>query len=171
MSNTKPEENTAFVFILALALPTGIAYWLGGQGWAIGIFVLLVLGFISMALENRKASKSNADKHRKVPNKPQSYSTASNSASETSSHYERKRKVIDEIQFEYRPADGSQGVYTVQVYKGIRGNLEGYCHERDDVRTFRPDRIINNEVVRTATGEVMSLKEWRALFTKKKEPA
>lgn len=76
----------------------------------------------------------------------------------------RNASIIDEIQFEYVTAEGILGTYTVQAYKGLRGNIEGFCVEREDIRTFVPDRIVNSTVVRTETGEILTLKEWRAMF-------
>ena len=70
---------------------------------------------------------------------------------------------IDQIHFEYKTKEDVQDFYTVNVYKGINGNIEGWCHERDAVRQFRKDRIINGLITRTETGESMTIKEWRKI--------
>lgn len=79
-----------------------------------------------------------------------------------------RRKYIDKIQFEYRTASGNQQTYTVLVYKGLRGNLEGWCIEREGIRTFLPERIVNKEITKIDTGEILVLKDWRASFRKTK---
>ena len=71
---------------------------------------------------------------------------------------------MDTINFEYRTGEGIQGFYTVQVSTGITGNIKGWCEEREDSREFRIDRIINDSITRTETGEVMTVKEWRKLM-------
>lgn len=131
----------------------GMAY-LSGVGWAIAAGVLITFYYLGQILNNQPSSDKNSTK----PDSNQRYNTQSKPRT--------RSKVIDEIQFSYRPAHGEEGVYTVKLTKGLRGNMEGYCDERDDIRTFRIDRIVNSEITRTATGEVMTVKEWRAMFRK-----
>ena len=153
---------------LAVLIFSGIAYYFGGKGWALGVAVLLIIGMIGNLIEILK-------------NKFQQSETNSNSIISTSYDsddidYEEdeveeikpRNKYIDKIQFEYRTASGNEQIYTVLVYKGLRGNLEGWCIEREGIRTFLPERIVNNEVTKLDTGEVLALKDWRASFRKTK---
>ncbi|CCK75025.1 hypothetical protein OLEAN_C08490 [Oleispira antarctica RB-8] len=154
---------------LAVLIFSGIAYYFGGKGWAIGVAVLLIIGMIGNLIEILK-------------NKFQQSETNSDSIISTSYYsdddidYEEdeveetkpRNKYIDKIQFEYRTASGNKQTYTVLVYKGLRGDLEGWCIERDGIRTFLPERIVNKEVTKLDTGEVLTLKDWRASFRNSK---
>lgn len=158
MSNTHKPEDYAFSakeIFLAISIGCGIAFFLGGAAWAIGVFiVLLILAIINKAKTSAGTPANTA---------PQQGTYRPSTTSKTPRQPARPR-IIDEIQFSYIPAHGEQNTYTVKVAKGIRGNIEGYCDERDDIRTFRIDRIVNSEITRVSTGEVLTVKEWRALF-------
>lgn len=161
-SNESQEPNTKEIIIGSLFF-TAIAAYFGGTGWAVGILIFCIIGAIGIFFESKKESSSTKNRdsntgintyysNESAPFTPKSKSRSSNN------------RIIDQIQFDYIPAHGQKGTYTVKVAKGLRGNIEGYCDERDDLRTFRIDRIVKSEITRTATGEVMSVKEWRALF-------
>ena len=127
--------------------------FLVGPFWGVSVFLISFVSWLSY----RNSDQSNPDQFKDhIPERSSQRPVS------------RRKKVIDEIQFDYIPAHGTKGTYTVKVVKGLRGNIEGYCHERVDIRTFRIDRIVDDTVIRTETGEVMSLKQWRSIFRKSK---
>ncbi len=103
--------------------------------------------------------KSNSEKQAKNSS-GSNYQKTSTIPTKTSRH----KSSMDTINFEYRTAEGIEGNYTVQVYKGITGNIHGWCDEREDTREFRIDRIKNDSITRVETGEIMTVKEWRKLM-------
>lgn len=168
-----PYFGAAFLFAL-------FGYWIADTA---GFVVFLILGCIASAVnfvnDHKTETESSVDERIKKSvakdwKKPKQKANLNlNPVSDDGDFFKlnrdrqkryRNAETIDEIQFEYVTYEGNRGTYTVQAYKGLRGNIEGYCVERDDIRTFVPDRIVDSTVIRTETGEILTLKEWRALF-------
>lgn len=158
-------SEMTFPFVIGSSLfSAAIAGYFGGTGWAITIGILMFFTGLSKLWDERK-TKQQAKQH--------TYNDLENIQDNTAPTTTPKprKKYIDQINFEYRTKEGLQDFYTVNVYKGITGNIEGWCHEREDVRTFRIDRIINDNITRTETGEVLTVKEWRKAMREKNAQA
>lgn len=142
-----------------------IAYFLGGINWAIGTAILFTIVSINIIFDIIKSDK----KDNSEMLDPSFYNAPSDNFKDDECEETKPRnKYIDKIQFEYRTASGNKQTYTVLVYKGLRGDLEGWCIEREGIRTFLPERIVNKEVTKLDTGEVLALKDWRASFRNSK---
>jgi hypothetical protein len=141
-------------FIVNLVVTTCVYFWLG-TNWATGFFILIFLGTMNILWEEYQSNKNTT--------KPKDTSQPNNARSSTpyKPKSSSRNKSIDTINFEYKTKEGIISFYTVNVYKGINGNIEGWCHERNAVREFRKDRIINDTITRTETGEQMTTKEGR----------
>lgn len=82
--------------------------------------------------------------------------------------YQKKTKppkdmaIYDSVRFQYRDFNGDMTERTVDVVSGKRGEeFKGYCHFRNDIRTFYFSRIEGDEVINVATGEIMTPMAWR----------
>ena len=150
------DNKSTLKFVFGASLTFGaIAGYFGGTWWAIIIGALFFITGISIINDQKKDQKN------KSSNKPKN--TTSPTPHTKAKTQTKTRPIIDVIKFEYRTKEGIKDFYTVDVHKGINGNIEGWCHERDANREFRKDRIIGNSIIRIETGEVMSVKEWRKL--------
>ncbi|QYW01734.1 hypothetical protein CPT_Ptah_019 [Stenotrophomonas phage Ptah] len=58
--------------------------------------------------------------------------------------------------FKYSDRDGAVTERTVEVNRFSAEHIIGYCYLRRCRRTFRIDRIVNDEVIDTTTGEVIN---------------
>lgn len=158
MLSIKDLLKTGPLLILIFSL---IAYYFGGINWAIGTAILFTIICINIIFDIVKEGKKD---NSEILDKSFYTSSADNLDNNESEETKPRNKYIDKIQFEYRTASGNKQTYTVLLYKGLRGELEGWCFERDGIRTFLPERIVNSEVTKISTGEVLKLKEWRASF-------
>ena len=52
-------------------------------------------------------------------------------------------------------------VKVLKIHSQNRDKFTGHCHFKNDARTFYYKRIIEFEVVRVQTGEIMTPMEWR----------
>lgn len=155
-------ENMTWKFgLITTAILIIISFFLGGTGWAIGVGVFCFLAVFQLMYDQWKNEKESNEAYEYKPVTNDTFARKTHSSP-------NKEKLIDKIQFYYRPKDGEESIYTVDVYKGINGNIEGFCHERGAVREFRKDRILNDEITRIETGEVLSVKEWRKAMVKNK---
>lgn len=64
------------------------------------------------------------------------------------------------VAFKYTNAEGLTALREVDVKAVDNIYLKGYCHSRNAIRTFRIDRIKNDEIVIRHTGEVVSVDAW-----------
>ncbi|MDH2998091.1 hypothetical protein A1D22_09405 [Pasteurellaceae bacterium LFhippo2] len=70
-----------------------------------------------------------------------------------------KSKGKENIQFWYTDFEGNFTLRNVDV-RSLNGEyLEAYCHDKEDMRTFRVERI-DNEIIDLSTGEVLSKEQW-----------
>lgn len=67
---------------------------------------------------------------------------------------------IDHIQFTYKTQDLRINTYTLSVTHFSSDKMTGYCYERKAQRSFFPENIVNLEVVRVTTGEVLTVNQW-----------
>ena len=66
------------------------------------------------------------------------------------------------IRFKYCDFEGDITERTVDIKSGKRGNkFKGYCHLRNEIRTFYFSRIDGFEIINVETGEIMTPMEWR----------
>lgn len=72
----------------------------------------------------------------------------------------RRGNVIDHILISYVDSIGFETEREVTVYSLDGYYLKGFCHLRDEFRTFRIDNIVG-DVMRIETGELLSPEDWR----------
>lgn len=161
MKKEKPELTWTPTF-MTLALVFGITYWIGGLGWAIGVSIVAFFMLLQIMYEEYKVREE-----KKKASNTQYGNEYTTSTVNPTYRKPSQNKIIDTIQFEYTPNGGELDTYTVDVTKGINGNIEGWCHEREAPREFRKDRIKNSEITRLETGELLTVKEWRKAMMKK----
>jgi hypothetical protein len=69
---------------------------------------------------------------------------------------------LDTIKFKYKDYEGNITERVVDFHTGKRGDIfKGFCHLREENRTFYYSRIAGMEVINVNTGEVMKPMEWR----------
>lgn len=69
-------------------------------------------------------------------------------------------KVYLEIAFNYKNSNEKITYRDVNVTSCDGIHITGYCHVRRALRTFRLDRIVNDEVIMRHTGEIISCSDW-----------
>jgi hypothetical protein len=69
-------------------------------------------------------------------------------------------EALDYIQFRYVTLKGEEDTYTLAVTGQSNGKIIGHCYERNDERSFFPDSIINGEVIRISTSEILPTYAW-----------
>lgn len=133
----------------------GIAYWLGGAWFGIPVFAILTFSYFSPSRSDPAGKVSEKDKKR--------YDSAVKDIRNISKPRQSKKstRVLDTITFRYRDAEDNETERTVDLYTGIRGDkFRGYCHLRQEERTFYFYRIISSEVIRPETGEILEFGDW-----------
>lgn len=141
-----------FVLFVLVGTLGAIGSIFGVWGFVIAIIMLAIL----IILANNNNTTENFAKTNTIPNNnvpPQKLSSP-----------------INTIQFGYTDNDGNYSYRTVDIKKLDSEYLEAFCHKRQDMRTFRLDRM-HNEIVDVSTGEILSKSEWlkykRAIKSKK----
>jgi hypothetical protein len=77
-------------------------------------------------------------------------------------HKPKENDIYGTVRFKYRDFDGNITERTVDVITGKRGDkFKGYCHLREEIRTFYFSRIHGFELIDVETGEVTTPMEWR----------
>lgn len=72
-------------------------------------------------------------------------------------HNEYKNKNISTITFSYKDAEGFLTKRTVDIYSIDDPYIQGFCHLRNEERTFIIDRIVGNVIYQ---GKSLSVQEW-----------
>ncbi|WP_028301565.1 hypothetical protein [Oceanospirillum beijerinckii] len=67
---------------------------------------------------------------------------------------------LRKVSFVYQDAGGSISEREVSIDSVSSDCFTGHCYLRGEVRTFRFDRIVNEEVLILGTGEIMSSYAW-----------
>ena len=80
--------------------------------------------------------------------------------------YSKNKKLLEYIAFSYTDSNGSPTYREVDVKKVDEDYITGYCHTRRKLRTFRIDRVTDNEVVVRDSGEVLNVYDWIVLLYK-----
>lgn len=71
-------------------------------------------------------------------------------------------RILDRVKFKYSDYEGNITERIVDVTSGKKGEqFTGHCHLKNDARTFYYKRIIDFEVIRVNTGEIMTPMAWR----------
>ncbi|KAB7668131.1 WYL domain-containing protein [Plesiomonas shigelloides] len=68
------------------------------------------------------------------------------------------------VAFSYKDSQGDTTYREVDVKKVGDEYITGYCHLRQQIRTFRTDRIISNEIILRESGEIMDIDDWLELI-------
>lgn len=68
------------------------------------------------------------------------------------------------VAFIYEDSQGKVTKRDVDVREFDGEHITGFCHIRKQLRTFRSDRILNDEIILRNTGEVMSVNDWLSLI-------
>ncbi|EHM7432286.1 hypothetical protein KGV77_004233 [Escherichia coli] len=68
------------------------------------------------------------------------------------------------VAFIYEDSQGKVTRRDVDVRAFDGEYITGFCHIRKQLRTFRSDRILNDEIILRNTGEVMSVSDWVSLI-------
>lgn len=68
------------------------------------------------------------------------------------------------VAFSYKDSQGDTTYREVDVKKVGDEYITGYCHLRQQIRTFRTDRIISNEIILRESGEIMDIDDWLGLI-------
>lgn len=68
------------------------------------------------------------------------------------------------VAFIYEDSQGKVTKRDVDVRAFDGEYITGFCHIRRQLRTFRSDRILNDEIILRNTGEVMSVSDWVSLI-------
>lgn len=68
------------------------------------------------------------------------------------------------VAFIYEDSKGKVTRRDVDVRAFDGEYITGFCHIRRQLRTFRCDRILNDEIILRNTGEIMSVSNWTSLF-------
>lgn len=68
------------------------------------------------------------------------------------------------VVFIYEDSQGKITKRDVDVRAFDGEYITGFCHIRRQLRTFRSDLILNDEIILRNTGEVMSVSDWLSLF-------
>lgn len=155
--------------VIFLFIVIGATAKLFGDGWA--FFVLCVLMGVG-AWGNWK-DKQKATQDEKLPEidkgKTETKKTIENKI--TTLKPKSSPKVAKEtIQFWYTDFEGNLSHRIVDVKELDDEYLEAYCHEKEDWRTFRVERI-DDEIVDINTGEILTKTDWLAnhgIYTIKK---
>ena len=134
------------------------------------IFFLFLLclkrGYSSVKPSEAEDGKSGCD------NDQQSNSNVITSEQSTTNRYERSylqgRKNIQTVEFSYTNAEGVGSKRIVDVKEKKEEYFSGYCHFRNEKRTFRYDRI-DGDIVIISTGEVVSPENFSGQWSKKSE--
>lgn len=71
-----------------------------------------------------------------------------------------KNSKILNIAFSYIDSNDEYTYREVDVKKVDKEYISGYCHLRSRVRTFRLDRIQNDEIVNLDSGEILDVEDW-----------
>lgn len=66
--------------------------------------------------------------------------------------------------FMYEDSQGKVTKRDVDVRAFDGEYITGFCHTRRQLRTFRADRILNDEITLRNTGEIISMSDWISLF-------
>lgn len=69
-------------------------------------------------------------------------------------------KELLEIAFNYKNSNEKITYRDVNVTSCNGVHITGFCHVRKALRTFRVDRIVNNEVIIRRTGEIITSSDW-----------
>lgn len=80
--------------------------------------------------------------------------------------YSKSKSLLEYIAFSYTDSNGSSTYREVDVKKVDEDYITGYCHTRRKLRTFRIDRVTDNEVVVRDSGEVLNVYDWIVLLYK-----
>ncbi|QCT18549.1 WYL domain-containing protein [Jejubacter calystegiae] len=81
-------------------------------------------------------------------------------------HTQSKKKprianvALKNISFSYTNSNGDFSYREVDVSKVDEDYIFGYCHMRRQLRTFRLDRIENEEVIVRESGEILNVYDW-----------
>lgn len=159
--NSNDYQITFVQLISFYILFCGLGGWIGGAPIAILAFLLTTIVFIS----NRIKTSGKASSEASV--KTSGNSSIKPKAVSVSTELPKIRGAIDHVQFNYKTQDMRKGTYTVAVQKFSSDKFTGYCYERNGERSFFPDSIVGNEVVRTSSGEVLTVDEWLAEHNRK----
>ncbi|TLX57862.1 hypothetical protein DN826_06405 [Stutzerimonas nosocomialis] len=152
-----------------LAVP--FLWFFDWQTWAwicAGIFyTLIIAGWLSQALEVYRANKATPQSPFKSDFVTGRRNAESCSVDDDEDDYgETIWTGSKRIRFAYRNAmsDGSDREVTVHKVEAGSGHdddiyFQGYCHLRNEPRTFRLDRVKGRKVVDTGTGEIGTLRQ------------
>ncbi|WP_226019918.1 WYL domain-containing protein [Serratia symbiotica] len=148
--------------------------------------VIVLLGIIGLILEKNKAPYDDGEKKQQKPQQkhqginrptpnPKSFKV---NLPDTKKPYQPKKALIKKnkktpkrnplskntqlknIAFNYTNSNGVFTYREVDVKKVDENYVFGYCHSRQQMRTFRLDRIEDDEVIIRDSGEVLNVYDW-----------
>lgn len=110
-----------------------------------GLIVLCIIVFLILKMgKSNKAPKNKKNKATRIKRES------------------KEKTILDTVRFKYRDFDDNITERTVDVMTGKRGNkFKGYCHLREETRTFYFTRICGSEVTDVVTGEVTTAMGWQ----------
>lgn len=142
------------LFIL-IAIVGAIGSYFGGEWAVVATAVLIGLGFWADREEKKKQKQEQANSNELLETSPQIIQ-------QTKPSKKAQNKTNKEtIQFWYTDFEGNLTHRTVDVKKLDSEYLEAYCHDREDMRTFRVERI-DDEIIDLSTGEILTKTDWLA---------
>lgn len=162
---------------------------------AIGLSLFALIGFILISFEKHFRSKSRIEEiHTPTANistithdnfqKPspkvfkrpgnhnrETFSPKISTAHSFCSDFFEMHSAKDYIQFRYVTLAGEEDTYTLAAIGYSNKKIKGYCYERRSERSFFPDSIVDGEVIRIKTAEIVNITDWLGYtFNAKPEP-
>lgn len=116
--------------------------------------MIFVCGAIGCFLERKKGETKSKSSNIAQTSKNKNLSTLS---VKSSSEYRY-------ISFSYTNSNGISTYRDVDVSQVSDDYIIGYCHFRQELRTFRIDRINDSEVIIRTTGELLDVYVWLSLI-------
>ncbi|ENQ0000219.1 TPA: hypothetical protein G8R27_003398 [Salmonella enterica] len=153
IGKAKGTGNTIVDSILVAAFFVGIYLFLKSVHMvAAHIFTVFVLfGALGIILEKKKKPEA-------APSStPTSDHSSLSSCSPVPSNYQL-------VSFSYISASNEETFREVDVKEVDEVHITGYCHLRKQLRTFRIDRVKDQEIVIRDSGEVINVYDWITLL-------